>query len=197
MVDRDDIDADLRDIDEDILDLLAEGRCTRRHLADQLGVTGEYVYQRVHYLVQFGLVRVIHDGFYELPSSGEDERVVLDVGEEERPHEPRAPAHEGVDSDESVDEIVARVSENWGDTGERLEQRRAAARVVLQYAVDTGEAVGRSDATDRFFSDYRVNGQDDETWWRKNIRPVLSEVGEYNKGLHGYQVELSKGGEHE
>lgn len=66
MVDRDDVDFRHRKIDVKILELLEEGRCTRRHLASQLGVTGEYVYQRVDLMVQFGLIRVIHDGFYEL-----------------------------------------------------------------------------------------------------------------------------------
>lgn len=65
-MDRTDSDVDLRAIDEQILALLDEGRCTRRYLADELDVTGEYVYQRVDLLEKLGLVRIIHDGFYEL-----------------------------------------------------------------------------------------------------------------------------------
>lgn len=66
MVDRDDVDFELRDIDEDILDLLEEGRCTRQFLASELDVTGEYIYQRVDILIKLGIVEKIHDGFYEL-----------------------------------------------------------------------------------------------------------------------------------
>ena len=71
MMDRDESDIDLRTIDENILDLLADGRCTRRYLADELGVTGEYVYQRIDLLHKLGLVRIIHDGFYELTEGAE------------------------------------------------------------------------------------------------------------------------------
>lgn len=66
MADRDDIDFELRDIDEGILDLLEEGRCTRQFLASELDVTGEYIYQRVDLLIKLGVVEKIHDGFYQL-----------------------------------------------------------------------------------------------------------------------------------
>ena len=66
VADRDDIDFELRDIDERILDLLEEGRCTRQYLATELDVTGEYIYQRVDLLIKLGLVEKIHDGFYKL-----------------------------------------------------------------------------------------------------------------------------------
>jgi hypothetical protein len=38
------------------------------------------------------------------------------------------------------------------------------------------------------FGECPVPGQDRETWWRKNIRPVLKEAGEYSNGRHGYVV---------
>jgi hypothetical protein len=59
---------------------------------------------------------------------------------------------------------------------------------VLQHAIDTGDAVGKSDAIEHYGDDYGVDGQSDETWWRKNIRPVLSEYGSYSNGEHGYTV---------
>lgn len=73
VVDRDDIDWELRDIDVEILELLEEGRCTRQHLADELDVTGEYVYQRIDPLIQLGVVHKIHDGFYELEDEYREE----------------------------------------------------------------------------------------------------------------------------
>ncbi len=90
-----------------------------------------------------------------------------------------------------VTSVVDRVSDNWGDTEERMRARRAAARAVLQHAVDTGEAVGKADAIEQFLPQHAVDGQGDETWWRKNIRPVLKAVGEYSNGKHGYVVEES------
>lgn len=71
MVDRDDVDFELRDIDERILDLLKEGRCTRQYLATELDVTGEYIYQRVDILIKLGIVEKIHDGFYRLNTNDE------------------------------------------------------------------------------------------------------------------------------
>lgn len=65
-MDRDDLDFELRDIDHQILDLLEEGRCTRQYLASELGVTGEYIYQRVDLLIKLGLIEKIHDGFYQI-----------------------------------------------------------------------------------------------------------------------------------
>lgn len=72
MVDRDEIDATLRDIDYDLLDLLEQHPCTRQYLAEQTGVTGEYVYQRLTQLMNLGLVDKIHDGFYEEPGWRDD-----------------------------------------------------------------------------------------------------------------------------
>jgi len=60
---------------------------------------------------------------------------------------------------------------------------------VLAHAVGAGDAVGKSDATERFLPEYAVDGQNAETWWRKNIRPVLQAVGEYDNGRHGYTVD--------
>jgi hypothetical protein len=90
----------------------------------------------------------------------------------------------------AVGDVVDEVAESWGDTGDRLDARKAAARAVVEYA-RTADAVGKSDdRVDELYEQYPVPGQDRETWWRQNIRPVLREVGEYNQGLHGYVVDL-------
>lgn len=75
MVDRDDVDFELREIDERILDELERARCTRRHLADLLGVSPDYIYQRVDLLSKLGVVDVIHDGFYQLANDAEEVEV--------------------------------------------------------------------------------------------------------------------------
>jgi hypothetical protein len=86
--------------------------------------------------------------------------------------------------------VVDEAAEGWDDD-DRLEHRRQAAAHVLQYAVNTGEAVGKShpavaEARDRF----PVESQNEETYWRKNIRDdVLAAVGTYSSGKHGYTVE--------
>jgi uncharacterized membrane protein len=65
-MDADDVGLELRAVDRDIIRMLSDGRCTRRHLADELGYSGEYIYQRVTRLAEHGIVEVIHDGFYQL-----------------------------------------------------------------------------------------------------------------------------------
>lgn len=91
---------------------------------------------------------------------------------------------------ETVSAVVEQVSDGWEDTDERMHARRAAAVAVLQHTIDTGNAVGKADAIDEFLPEYAVEGQGDDTWWRKNIRPVLSDVGDYSNGQHGYVVDL-------
>lgn len=97
--------------------------------------------------------------------------------------------------DEAVWAVVDEVAAGWDDD-DRLEARRNAAALALQHAVDTEGYVGRSDeAIQRIREQWPVAGQDDETWWRQNVRAVLQEVGDYSKGHHGYHVdELGKEG---
>jgi hypothetical protein len=87
-----------------------------------------------------------------------------------------------------VDAVVEAVSASWDDAPDRLEARTAAAKAVLQHALDTGDHIGKADAIDRFHEEYPVPDQNPETWWRKNARDVLQEVGEYSRGRHGYRV---------
>jgi len=110
--------------------------------------------------------------------------------EPERESEPEPVVDDtSADAADPVTTVVDRVSDNWDDTEDRMEARRAAARAVLQHAVDTGDAVGKGEAIDQFLPEHAVDGQGDETWWRKNIRPVLKAVGEYSNGRHGYLVD--------
>lgn len=72
MVARDDVDFELREIDEDILDILEDARCTRKHLAALLGVSSDYIYQRIDLMQKLGLINIIHDGFYEIDYDPDD-----------------------------------------------------------------------------------------------------------------------------
>lgn len=102
----------------------------------------------------------------------------------ETPEEPKA----DTSTEERVAAAVDAVANGWEDTDARLRERRQAAESVLQHAIDTGDAIGKSDALEDFHSEYSVDGQTEETWWRQNIRPVLSEYGAYSNGAHGYTV---------
>jgi hypothetical protein len=91
--------------------------------------------------------------------------------------------------------IVDDVAAGWDDD-HRLENRRGAAETVLQHAVDTGEPVGKSsEIVDEVQEQYPVEGQNEDTYWRKNLRAVLSEVGDYSNATGGYTVSLDEDGE--
>ena len=87
-----------------------------------------------------------------------------------------------------VARAVESVAAGWGDDPERLEARKAAATAVLTAALEEGP-IGRSEAVDRFYAEYPVGGQSERTWWRKNVRPVLTEFGSYSQGQQGYVVD--------
>jgi len=94
------------------------------------------------------------------------------------------------EADSAIAAVVDDVASGWEDSPDRLEARKRAARAVLEYAAESDDAVGKGTAADRFLPEYAVGGQSAETWWRKNIRPVLQAVGEYDNGRHGYVVDL-------
>jgi len=91
--------------------------------------------------------------------------------------------------DAEVRQAVDDVAEGWDD--DRLENRKRAALTVLQYALETGDGVGKSHPViDAVREQYPVKGQNRETYWRKNLRDgILKTYGEYSKGTHSYTVE--------
>ncbi|MFC7175342.1 hypothetical protein ACFQL0_22565 [Haloplanus litoreus] len=114
-----------------------------------------------------------------------------DAAERDEAHDVELPEM-SANVDDAVREAVDHVASGWEDSSARLEARRNAAAVVLQHALETGEAVGKSaDIVEDVRAAFPVEGQNEDTYWRKNIRPVLKEYGEYSQGSHGYRVELS------
>jgi len=107
----------------------------------------------------------------------------------ERVREPEPePAPAADDLDQRVAAVVDSVAARWADD-DRLDDRREAARRVLGYAIEADEAVGKSsEIVAEVFDECPVDGQNLETWWRKNVRPVLKEAGTYSNGRHGYVV---------
>ncbi|NUC75050.1 winged helix-turn-helix transcriptional regulator [Haloterrigena sp. SYSU A558-1] len=65
-IDTEQIGIDLRDVDVEILELLAEGRCTPRYLSKQIGVVQQYISQRLTRLIDHELVERVDRGLYEL-----------------------------------------------------------------------------------------------------------------------------------
>jgi Arc/MetJ-type ribon-helix-helix transcriptional regulator len=94
-----------------------------------------------------------------------------------------------VDVSDDVVAAVETVADNWEDAPDRLQARKNAAAKILQHALDTGNAVGKSsDIVEQVRDQHPVEGQNAETFYRKNIRPTLKEYGTYSQGKHGYVV---------
>lgn len=172
-------------------------------IGDELGISRQAADQRLRKLAEEGRVSKKKIGaslVWFLPR----QRTAPATPAEHEPRERREPAHEpapvdddqldsdDVDGDETASEdahaVVEEIAASWDDD-HRLEDRKAAARAVLEHALESGEAVGKSDAVERFHDDHAVDGQSEETWWRQNCRPVLRAVGDYSNGERGYVVD--------
>jgi hypothetical protein len=84
-----------------------------------------------------------------------------------------------------VEQVVDEASELWGDTGDRLQQRRAVVRVVLNAIRD--EPASKSELIDRYYDEYPVKGQGKQSWWRNNLTEgaaPLRRVAEYRPATH-------------
>jgi len=85
-------------------------------------------------------------------------------------------------------DVVDRVAEaeGWADD-DRLDDRKAAARAVLEFAREHG-TVSKQQAKERVYPEHPVEGQTARTWYRNTIRPVLNVAAEYDSGERRYRL---------
>lgn len=190
--------------EEAILEVFKHDRQTVNpmYLREQTGLGKGSINTALMRLTSAGWVRKVTRGLYEFV---QDPRTV--DSEEASPQEPDLESSDDRDveigerdvdipSSEEVDqavvEAVEHLSESWKDD-DRLKNRRRAAAAVLQYALDSNEPIGRSHPiVEKVIDAYPVQGQNEETYWRKNIRAILRELGEYSSGSHTYTVRLEE-----
>jgi hypothetical protein len=120
VMDRGELDFELRDVDERLLDELEQGWRTRQWLAIEVGVTGDYVYQRIDLLIKLGVVERIHDGFYRLADDDRD-----------------APA-------DPIEAVASTI--NIGRTDTERDANREVVRVATRWLRDRDETVRKGDA---------------------------------------------------
>jgi len=198
---------DLNKTDEGIFRMLTEGRCTPRYIAGELDLQQPYVNQRLKRLVEHGHVTRVDRGLYELDSdpreaAEEDEqsagRGVYEQAVEDRepaePEDAQERASDITEGDGDLAAVVNDVAEGWDDTPDRLEARKAAALAVLEYAREQG-SVSKKEAKEELYPEHPVRDQDARTWYRKNVRPVLNEVAEYNKSTRKYELAVGEEGD--
>lgn len=113
------------------------------------------------------------------------------VQEDERRQE--TATRDDVQADEVVEAIVADVSASW-DEDNRLDDRRDAARAALQLMRERG-ILGRTDAVEALLPEYGVEGQNERTWWRQNIRDAVAKAGSYSRGRSAYVWDLDEDAE--
>ncbi|MDR5657747.1 hypothetical protein RH831_11230 [Halodesulfurarchaeum sp. HSR-GB] len=104
---------------------------------------------------------------------------------------PRDSTPDNRDAPEKIADVVEKVAEGWDDPPDRLEDRKAAARAVLEYAEKHG-TVSKQEAKKELYPKYPVKNQNPRTWYRKNVRPVLNEAAEYDKSARGYRIGIEE-----
>jgi predicted transcriptional regulator len=184
---------------------------TAPQIADSLGCSSEHVRQHLHALEAVEKIESLQAGARAKVYWHESRTTPPEQPPEDNPDQSRLdhdpiedhneqdddrgePVEQRDDQEPTAREIVTEIAEGWTDDDERLQTRRQAAIEVLEYAIETGEPIGKSSSiVEKTREKYPVEGQNDETYWRKNLRPVLSDVGTYSRGNHAYTVDL--GGE--
>lgn len=81
-------------------------------------------------------------------------------------------------ADDDLVAAVNRVADNWEGPDARIESRKEAALASLEYAREHG-TISKREAIEQIEPEHPVDDQTANTWFRKNVCPVLHEVGEY------------------
>ena len=167
---------------------------TTKEIADAVGVTRQGADYRLRKMREDGLVKgdlvgntliwSVTDGVDETAS---DQRESDPSPSPTEGSEPIGGGHEPPSDDLAA--VVDTIAEDWDDRAERLAARKAAARAVLEYAREHG-TVSKKEAKEQIEPEYSVEDQTPRTWYRKNIRPVLNEAGEYDQSERAYRLDL-------
>ena len=123
----------------------------------------------------------------EAVESQSDSETDTDAGQTDGPPVGQ-PDSEVSGADGRIEEIVADVSESWDDAPDRLAARRDAARAALSLAFERG-SLSKSEALRDVRPNHDVHDQNDTTWWKKNVQPMLREVGQHYPN-RGYVVDI-------
>jgi len=129
--------------------------------------------------------RVIRVGLAELVESADTGGTIKGRGDVDE--DALARDQGAVPSLAPFDDAVDDVSASWDDDG-RLEDRRRAAQAGLDRLRRDGQ-LGKQTALEEIEPTHPVDGQDAETWWRKNVREVVREVATFSKVHQAYVLD--------
>lgn len=106
--------------------------------------------------------------------------------------DPRGEGGETTDAEpESPD--IQEILDGWpGPRTQKQDRRREVATVALEWLRDRDEPATATDFKNALLDDYPVEGQSDDTWWRKTVRSGLNQavdagVVEQREGFHDYR----------
>ena len=94
-----------------------------------------------------------------------------------------------------IDDAVDKAAESWEDNEARLAARKNAARAVLEGLRE--RPMSRGEMVERYYDDYDISGQNEDTWYRKNLAECenapLKAVASYNSGTRKWEFDASGG----
>ena len=94
-----------------------------------------------------------------------------------------------------IDAAVDKAAESWEDDEARLAARKNAARAVLEGLRE--RPMSRGEMVERYYDDYDISGQSEDTWYRKNLAECenapLKAVASYNSGTRKWEFDASGG----
>jgi hypothetical protein len=91
------------------------------------------------------------------------------------------------DEHDALSDVVEEVADGWEDNPDRIAARKRAALAVLAYAQEHG-SVSKREAKEEVEPNHPVENQQPDTWYRKNIRPVLNEAAQYDQSARAYTL---------
>ena len=100
-------------------------------------------------------------------------------------------ADTGGESGDVIEAAVDRAAESWEDDEARLAARKNAARAVLEGLRE--RPMSRTEMVDRYYDEYDISGQNEDTWYRKNLAECknapLKAVASYNSGTRKWHFD--------
>ena len=99
--------------------------------------------------------------------------------------EPEETSAGGRLTDEAIRDAVESAADTWDDDADRVEARKDAARATLEYLREHG-GISKQEAKENVEPDHSVDGQNARTWYRKNARPAINAVAEYDNSERKY-----------
>lgn len=155
---------DIGPADEELLDLLREGRVTAPYAASETGYSLQYVRDRLSRLVEHGNAQKVYEGLYELIEDPREERDE-EAAEEPREEPPQPPEVDRVDEGGETADVREQLEDALPGSGDKLDARvDAILRMYDHLQQREGEKVRAQDLKDLVDADDVEYSSVDSFW---------------------------------